>query len=125
MDEQVPHFDSGERQARLPKPSDGDRRAHIRYPVCLELRYTIQDGRTGNGEVVDLSSSGLRFTADRPLEIRKKVELAISWPSSRDGGVQQLQLVAWGETVWAKENEVAVHIQRNEFRTREAGLRFA
>ena len=128
MDEQVPHFDSAERQVRLPEPLGAERRAHIRYPICLDLRYTVQDRRrpsaSGNGHVVDLSSSGLRFTTDRRLEPRKKVELAISWPRSLDGDVQ-LQLVARGEIVWAKENEVAVHIQRNEFRTREAGLRFA
>jgi hypothetical protein len=45
------------------------------------------------------------------LEPGKKVELAISWPLPLDGGVQ-LQLVARGEIVWSKENEVAVHIQR-------------
>jgi hypothetical protein len=58
------------------------------------------------------------------LEAGKKVELAISWPRSLDGDVQ-LQLVARGEIVWAKENEVAVHIQRHEFRTRGTGLKFA
>ena len=127
MDEQVPHFDSVERQVRLPEPLGGDRRAHIRYPICMDLWYTVQDRRrppaSGNGHVVDLSSSGLRFTTDRPLEAGKKVELAISWPRSLDGDVQ-LQLVARGEIVWAKENEVAVHIQRHEFRTRGTGLKF-
>ena len=91
MDEQVPHFDSVERQVRLPEPLGGDRRAHIRYPICMDLWYTVQDRRrppaSGNGHVVDLSSSGLRFTTDRRLEPRKKVELAISWPRSLDGGV--------------------------------------
>jgi hypothetical protein len=128
MDERVPHFDSGERRVRLPEPLGADRRAHIRYPICLDLRYTVQERRkpsaTGNGRAVDLSSSGLRFTTDRPLESGKKVELAISWPLALDGGVQ-LQLVARGEIVWSKENEVAVHIQRHEFRTRGAGLKFA
>src|SRR5262245_15916646 len=112
MDEQVPHFDSGERQIQLPEPLGGDRRAHIRYPICLDLRYTVQGRRTpldsGNGHVVDLSSSGLRFTTDRPLEPGKRVELAIGWPLSLDGGVQ-MQLAARGEIVWAKGNEVAVH----------------
>lgn len=66
---------------------------------------------------MDLSRSGVRFTADRPLVAGLKVELAIHWPVLLDGGVQ-LQLVLSGRIVWAGENEAAMEILRHEFRTR-------
>jgi hypothetical protein len=122
MEEQVLCFDSRERRVRLPKSPGDERRACTRYPIGLDLRYTFQYGRkpleTGNGRTVDLSRSGLRFTADRPPLLGLKVSVAVRWPMSPDRGVQ-LQMVATGKVVWAKGNEAALKIQRHEFRTEE------
>jgi hypothetical protein len=117
---------SRERRVRLPKSPGDERRVCPRYPIGLDLRYTVHTGRkqfeTGNGRTVNLSRSGLRFTTDRPLLCGLKIDLAISWPLLLDG-VVQLQLVASGRVVWAQGNEVAVQIERHEFKTRGARLK--
>lgn len=128
MEEIASRIGSRERRVRLPKPPSADRRASVRYPLCLDLRYTVihpyQGSPAGSGRVVDLSSSGLRFIADRPLGAGLKVELAVSWPLLLNGGVQ-LQLVASGTVVWANGTIAALQIEHHEFRTRGAGRKLA
>jgi hypothetical protein len=91
------------RQVRLSKGRSSDRRASVRFPVSLEVRYSIA-GRRGpvenrSGQTLDVSSSGLSFTADRPLPIGQKLDMSIDWPFRLDGDVQ-LQLVA---SAWSSE----------------------
>jgi len=107
-----------ERRVRLPKIKGEERRDSIRYPLSLELRYTIARLRlSGSGYTLDLSSSGLRFRADRPLPIGAHVRISINWPVLLERAVQ-LQLIASGVVVWTSESEVAVKVERHEFRTR-------
>lgn len=127
MEEVAEPVGSLEKPGRSPKSSAGERRGSARYPLDLELRYSIaQQGKqleTGSGRVVDFSSSGLRFVADRPLQPGVKIELAVNWPSVLDGGVR-LQLIASGTVVRSRGTEIAAQIQRHEFRTRGAGVKF-
>jgi hypothetical protein len=92
----------------------------------LALRYTVLHGLerigTGNGRIVDFSSSGVRFVSDNPLAPGIRAELSVDWPSAVDGRVQ-LQLVASGSVVWTRGTETALKILRHEFRTRGAGLK--
>jgi hypothetical protein len=69
-----------------------------------------------------MSSSGLGFTADRPLPIGQKLDLSIDWPARLDGDVQ-IQLVASGVVVRSSGAVTALRIERHEFRTRRAGTR--
>jgi hypothetical protein len=69
-----------------------------------------------------MSSSGLSFTADRPLSIGQKLDLSIDWPARIDGDVQ-LQLVVSGVVVRSSAALTALRIERHEFRTRRAGLK--
>ena len=69
------------------------------------------------GQTIDLSSSGLRFAAKRPLEPGMIIEVAIDWPVLLDGRVQ-LQLMVTGVVVWSCGMETALRIQRHDFRTR-------
>jgi len=128
MEDQGGHSDSDERRVRLPKSLSGERRACTRYPLTLDLHYTVFYGRklreTGTGRVVNVSSSGLRFTTDRPLSSGQKIELFIRWPLLLDGSVQ-IQLVLVGTIVWGTSTEAAMQIQRHEFRTRGAGTSFS
>ena len=113
---------------RVPKESPLDRRASIRYPLTLELRYSVSGRRepreTRAGRLIDLSSSGLRFTGQGPLEPGQKLEVAINWPVLLDERVQ-LQLVATGVVAWSTGTEVAMQIQRHDYRTRSMGLKAA
>ncbi len=113
---------SSERRLRVPKNPDTERRASTRYPVTLEVRYATpgRDARVemmGSGRTIDVSSSGLRFTADRPLLTGQKLEVSIDWPVLLGGDVK-LQLVIAGVVVRTNGTEVALQIQRHDFRTR-------
>src|ERR1035438_2419293 len=117
-----------ERRVRLPKEPGPDRRASVRFLLSLDLRYSVSHRRapleTGSGQIIDLSSSGLRFAAQGPLEPGLKLDVAIDWPVLLDGRVQ-LQLVVTGVVVWSGETETAMRIQRHDFRTRRVGLKAA
>ena len=113
------------RRVRLSKGRSSDRRAGVRFPVNLEVRYSVA-GRggpveTGSGRTIDVSSSGLSFSADRPLSIGQKLELCIDWPVVLDRGVQ-LQVFVSGVVVRTTGAVIALRIERHEFRTRRAGL---
>jgi hypothetical protein len=115
-----------ERRVRLPKSLSQERRASKRYPLALEVRYTRSQRRglpeTGSGRIIDLSSSGLRFTTERPLLPGLRLDVAIDWPVLLDGGVK-LQLIATGVVVWTNGPETALRIDRHEFRTGRVGLK--
>jgi c-di-GMP-binding flagellar brake protein YcgR len=114
---------SSERAVRLPKrpdASDPERRDNARFQVTLDLRYRLVIGNqlmeVGRGRTVDISSSGLRFTADRPLAIGRKIELSVAWPVALPGSTR-LQLWVSGEVVRSDDFETAVKFIRYEFRT--------
>lgn len=116
------HRRSKERSVRLPKCcSRIEKRSAKRYPLDLDLNYTVLDGsdspNSGRGRTIDVSSSGLRFAGERPIEVGLKIDLAVRWPVTLDGGVP-LQLVGSGEVVRADNEETAVRILKYEFRTR-------
>jgi hypothetical protein len=117
-----------ERRVRLPKEPGPDRRASVRFPLTLDVRYSVSHRRapleTGSGQMIDLSSSGLRFAAQGPLEPGLKLDVAIIWPVLLDEHVQ-LQLVVTGVVVWSSGTETALRIQRHDFRTRRVGLKAA
>jgi hypothetical protein len=60
-----------------------------------------------------VSSSGLSFTADRPLSVVQKLDLSLDWPAMLDGGVQ-LQLIASGVVVRTDGAVTALRIERHE-----------
>lgn len=109
---------------QLPEDVPAERRANVRYPFALELRYTTSRRhsplKTGTGRTIDLSSSGLRFIADRALPAGQVIEVYIDWPALLDGGVR-LQLIIWGSVIRANGTEIALQIQKHGFRTRGGG----
>jgi PilZ domain len=115
-----------ERRVQLPKEPGPDRRASVRFPLSLDLRYSVSHRRapleTGSGQIIDLSSSGLRFATQGPLEPGLKLDVAIIWPVLLDEHVQ-LQLVVTGVVVWSRGTETALQIKRHDFRTRSVRLK--
>jgi hypothetical protein len=88
--------------------------------VDLELRYSVVGRRpvqNGSGRTIDVSSSGLSFTADTPLPVGQKLDASIAWPVLFDGGLQ-LQIVASGVVVRSVGTITALRVQRYDFRTR-------
>ena len=117
-----------EPRVRLPKDPRPDRRASVRFPLNLDVRYSVSHRhapvKTGSGQIVDLSSSGLPFAAQGPLEPGLKLDVVIDWPVLLDGRVQ-LQLIVTGRVVWSSGTETAMQIERHDFRTRSVGLNAA
>jgi hypothetical protein len=99
-------------------------RAGVRFPVSLEIRYSVAGRRgpveTGSGRTIDMSSSGVAFTADRPLLVGQRLDVSIDWPARLDEDVQ-LQVVVSGVVVRTSGAVIALRIERHEFRTRRAG----
>jgi hypothetical protein len=114
------------RRVRLLQGLSSDRRSSVRVSVNLEVRYSVAGRRgtveAGSGRTIDMSSSGLSFTADRPLLVGQKLDVSIDWPARLDGDVQ-LQLVVSGVVVRSSGAVTALRIERHEFRTRRAGLK--
>ena len=100
-----------------------ERRANDRFPIIRDVRYKLVSGRgapeSGMGHTVDVSSRGVLFTAENPLPPGKRVELSISWPAQLDGKCA-LKLVARGKIVRCRGKQVAVEINKYEFRTQSS-----
>ncbi len=76
-------------------------------------------GQVGNGEVLNMSSNGVLFTAEHSFHPGDTVELFISWPVLLHNSVP-LNLVATGPIIRTDSGRVAVKIHRYEFRTCKA-----
>jgi len=101
--------------------SASERRANERYPIVRDVRYRVISRRGepdgGAGKTVNVSRRGVLFTSEKPLPPRTRVELSISWPVQLDGKCA-LKLVARGWIRRCRGNDVAVEIDKYEFRIR-------
>jgi c-di-GMP-binding flagellar brake protein YcgR len=108
-----------------PREPEPDRRASVRFPLALDVSYSVLHRRgsveKGSGQLIDLSSSGLRFAAESALKPGLKLDVAIKWPVLLDERVQ-LQLIVSGVVVWSRGSEAALRILRHDFRTRRVEL---
>ena len=97
-----------------------NRRAAERFPMSRDLRYKVLNKRgndeAGEGQTINMSSSGLLFTAAQMLLPGRRVEVSVSWPAQLNNSCA-LKLVAQGRVVRFENGRVAVEIQKHEFRT--------
>ena len=100
-----------------------DRRRSDRFAIERELRYRALNKRggeeAGEGKTVNMSSSGVLFTAAQILRPGRRVELSISWPAQLNTKCA-LKLVARGRIVRFESGLAAMEIQQYEFRTQSA-----
>ena len=100
-----------------------DRRHSDRFPIEREVRYRVLNKRsgeeTGDGKTVNISSSGVLFTAEHMLLPGRRMELAISWPAQLNNKTA-LKLVARGRVVRFEGGRAAIEIQQYEFRTQSS-----
>jgi hypothetical protein len=109
--------------------SEAERRHSDRFPIEREVRYRVLNKRggeeAGDGRTINISSSGVLFTAEHMLLPGRRLELQISWPAQLDNKCA-LKLVARGRVVRFESGRTAIEIQQYEFRTQSAaapGLR--
>jgi PilZ domain len=70
----------------------------------------------GVGKTLNISSSGVLFTAGHDLALGTRLEVSISWPAQLNDRCL-LNLVARGRVVRRDEGQLALQIQQYEFRT--------
>lgn len=101
-----------------------DRRHSDRFPIEREVRFRILSKRNteenGDGKTINISSSGVLFTADQVLLPGRRLEVSISWPAQLNNKCA-LKLVARGRIVRFEDGRAAMEIQQYEFRTHSTG----
>jgi hypothetical protein len=119
------------RRDRWAAAGTSERRRHTRFNFALEMSYSVFEGidgtplgETRTSQTIDLSSSGLRFMAARPLPIGLHLQVNINWPVRLDGRIP-LQLIANGTVVRSFGRETAIKLQSYEFKTRGAASKLA
>jgi hypothetical protein len=70
---------------------------------------------SGTGEVVNISSRGLAFRADRPLQSGMRLRVSMAWPAKLDDC--KLQIVFEGLVLRVDSSLVIVTIKGAEFRS--------
>jgi len=99
----------------------GDRRAHRRYRVDLDLKFRLSEASgeavAGAAMALEMSRGGVLLEADRALPLGCAVDIVIDWPIPLQG-VCALDLVITGTTVRADGRRTAVRADTYEFRTR-------
>jgi hypothetical protein len=100
-----------------------DRRHSDRFPIEREVWYRVLNRRSGeesgDGKTINISSSGVLFTAEHLLLPGRRVELSISWPAQLNNKCA-LKLVARGRVVRFEQGRAAIEIQQHEFRTQSS-----
>lgn len=97
-----------------------ERRRSSRFPIEREVRYKTLSQRSeilsGIGRTLNISSSGVLFTADHELPVGTRLEVSISWPAQLNERCL-LNLVARGRVSRQEGGNLALQIQQYEFRT--------
>jgi len=99
-------------------PASNERRSKLRFPLARKVRYEFvqsNQSQCGQGEILNISSSGVLLQAEHELQPGTKLRLSISWPIKLNE-TASIKLVAEGKIVWAKEKKVAVRLTSHEFR---------
>jgi len=95
------------------------RRIDHRYAISAKLRYELRRDsillNAGQGQTVNLSSSGVLFESEYALPPGMQIELWIAWPV-RLNNTTALNLHVIGRTVRAHDNRTAVKFLRHVFR---------
>ncbi len=106
-------------------PNPSERRAKQRFIIERDLRYRVlQEDEivdSGTGKTLNISSGGVAFISDHPLQPGAFVELSISWPALLDNSCR-MKLVAVGRVLRSHDRRVAATIEKYEFRTQARSL---
>ena len=103
------------------KLRNGERRSGCRYPIHVDLAYTLRRGdkplKSGTGRTVDLSSRGVLFESESTLPAGNKIEISIAWPALLHNETA-LNLFVVGQIVRGSGSFTAVRFERYIFRIR-------
>ena len=95
-----------------------ERRAARRFAIGFRLKYRAFRHRelvgAGVGRTLNMSSGGILFQPDIPLDPDLNLEVLIDWPTASPSHLH-LQLLAFGTVVRTGEHQTAVRMVRHEF----------
>jgi ActR/RegA family two-component response regulator len=98
-----------------------ERRTNARFPCRLAVSYQALEhpflSGTAISETLNISSKGLLFTTEEPLQQGQLLQVSVDWPAMLDNQVP-LKLVAEGRIVRNLNGQAAMRIDKYEFRTR-------
>jgi hypothetical protein len=101
-----------------------ERRGSRRFSVELAVEYHSTLKRApllvGNGRTVNVSSSGVLFSASTEIPPGTDVRLSMDWPALLDGK-WPLQMVIHGRIIRCESDRMAVQFMEYEFRTKGSG----
>jgi hypothetical protein len=104
----------------LPTGVNTDRRSKKRFVIQREVRYKLLNGQniaeSGTGQTVDMSSTGVTFTTQKPLPMGTLIELAISWPALLNDNCP-MKLMVFGRVIRSTPEAATSTIEKYEFRT--------
>ena len=105
-----------------PGKTGADRRVNARFPCRLAVSYHALEHPFFSGqatsETVNISSKGLLFAVNEPLEPNQLLQVSVDWPARLENEVA-LKLVAEGRVIRVIDGQAAVRIDKYEFRTRK------
>jgi DNA-binding NarL/FixJ family response regulator len=98
-----------------------DRRTNARFPCRLAVSYQALEhpflSGVATSETLNISSKGLLFATDEPLQAGQLLQVSVDWPARLENQVP-LKLVAEGRIVRNVNGQAAMRIDKYEFRTR-------
>jgi CheY-like chemotaxis protein len=98
-----------------------DRRTNARFPCRLAVSYQALEhpflSGVATSETLNISSKGLLFATEEPLEAGQLLQVSVDWPARLENQVP-LKLVAEGRIVRNVNGLAAMRIDKYEFRTR-------
>ena len=95
-----------------------ERRMGVGFPLSCPLWYetsSMTQKRSGEGRVIDISSSGVAFTTESALRRNTRVALHIQWPVQLEGEVP-VELFASGKVVRAEPSRTALQYDQFNFK---------
>jgi DNA-binding NarL/FixJ family response regulator len=99
-----------------------NRRTNARFPCRLALTYQALEhpffSGSATSETVNISSKGLLFGTNEPLQPGQLLQVSVDWPARLENEVA-LKLVAEGRVIRNVDGQAAVRIDKYEFRTRK------
>jgi len=105
-------------QANIVPTPDRERRTGVRVPLACPMWYetsSTSPKNTGEGRVIDMSSTGIAFTTESLLRKNTRVELRIQWPVRLEGDAP-VELFAAGKVVRAEPARAALQYDKIAFR---------
>jgi len=105
----------------LSHPTKPERRSRLRFPLDTDLRFqVIRRGQGkplfGVGHAANMSSKGLAFRTDTPLDTGTRLAVSIAWPAMLDDHCR-LRLTIEGTVLRTDGSLVVMEVETHDFRT--------